>query len=270
MLRTWTTCGGSRSSGSCSPSAACSWCRSCCSWSLVVGVVLDGARRLRRPVRDGGRARHGHAGVDALPQPRPGLADAGRLAPRALPAPAAPALAVLGAAGHAVEVLLRLPRAGGDRADGVARSSVLLLPEDAQRPVAAPPHCRRASCLATAIVILFTTPLQAIGEEYGFRGYLMQAFGSFFDGSRVGRAVAASPRAALFRAGPRRAELPAVLRPVRLRPHRGRPRDAGRRSRGRHRAAHPEQPARLRRRDRPRPARQHPQRSPRRPGGSCR
>ena len=32
--------------------------------------------------------------------------------------------------------------------------------------------------LATAIVILITTPLQALGEEYAFRGYLMQAFGS--------------------------------------------------------------------------------------------
>ena len=32
--------------------------------------------------------------------------------------------------------------------------------------------------VATGIVILFTTPLQAIGEEYAFRGYLMQAFGS--------------------------------------------------------------------------------------------
>ena len=34
--------------------------------------------------------------------------------------------------------------------------------------------------LATAMVILLTTPLQALGEEYGFRGYLMQAFGSLF------------------------------------------------------------------------------------------
>jgi membrane protease YdiL (CAAX protease family) len=32
--------------------------------------------------------------------------------------------------------------------------------------------------VATALVILFTTPLQAMGEEYAFRGYLMQAFGS--------------------------------------------------------------------------------------------
>ena len=32
--------------------------------------------------------------------------------------------------------------------------------------------------VATGIVILLTTPLQALGEEYAFRGYLMQAFGS--------------------------------------------------------------------------------------------
>jgi membrane protease YdiL (CAAX protease family) len=32
--------------------------------------------------------------------------------------------------------------------------------------------------VALAVVILLTTPLQAMGEEYGFRGYLMQAFGA--------------------------------------------------------------------------------------------
>ena len=35
----------------------------------------------------------------------------------------------------------------------------------------------------SALVVLLTTPLQAAGEEYLFRGYLMQAFGSF-TGSR--------------------------------------------------------------------------------------
>jgi hypothetical protein len=40
-------------------------------------------------------------------------------------------------------------------------------------------HAPTGQLLATAIVIVLTTPLQAIGEEYGFRGYLMQAFGSF-------------------------------------------------------------------------------------------
>lgn len=33
---------------------------------------------------------------------------------------------------------------------------------------------------AIAIVVLLTTPLQAMGEEYLFRGYLMQAIGSFW------------------------------------------------------------------------------------------
>lgn len=33
---------------------------------------------------------------------------------------------------------------------------------------------------AIAVVVLLTTPLQAIGEEYLFRGYLMQAIGSFW------------------------------------------------------------------------------------------
>ena len=35
----------------------------------------------------------------------------------------------------------------------------------------------------SGVVILLTTPLQAIGEEYLFRGYLLQAVGSLF-GSR--------------------------------------------------------------------------------------
>ena len=34
--------------------------------------------------------------------------------------------------------------------------------------------------LLTALVVLCTTPLQAAGEEYLFRGYLLMAFGSFF------------------------------------------------------------------------------------------
>jgi len=46
--------------------------------------------------------------------------------------------------------------------------------------------------LAIAIVVLLTTPLQALGEEVGFRGYLMQAIGSFFDG--VAEALTLPPR----------------------------------------------------------------------------
>lgn len=36
------------------------------------------------------------------------------------------------------------------------------------------------STAISAVVILLTTPLQAAGEEYLFRGYLLQAFGSLF------------------------------------------------------------------------------------------
>lgn len=36
--------------------------------------------------------------------------------------------------------------------------------------------------IALALVVLLTTPLQAMGEEYGFRGYAMQAFGALSDG----------------------------------------------------------------------------------------
>ena len=44
------------------------------------------------------------------------------------------------------------------------------------------PNKMTGTLVATGIVILLTTPLQAIGEEYAFRGYLMQAFGSFTHG----------------------------------------------------------------------------------------
>lgn len=37
-----------------------------------------------------------------------------------------------------------------------------------------------------AVVVALTTPLQAIGEEYGFRGYLLQAFGSLANRPWVG------------------------------------------------------------------------------------
>jgi membrane protease YdiL (CAAX protease family) len=48
--------------------------------------------------------------------------------------------------------------------------------------------------LAFLLVILVSTPLQAMGEEYGFRGYAMQAFGALTDS--VSRALGASPRRA--------------------------------------------------------------------------
>jgi len=41
-------------------------------------------------------------------------------------------------------------------------------------------HFTRSTALS-AVVVLLTTPLQAAGEEYLFRGYLLQAFGSLFN-----------------------------------------------------------------------------------------
>jgi uncharacterized protein len=69
----------------------------------------------------------------------------------------------------------------------------MLLPHDAN-DFSGTPHMPTGQLLATAVVILFTTPLQAMGEEYGFRGYLMQAAGSFVDG--VAEGLGLSRRAA--------------------------------------------------------------------------
>lgn len=52
--------------------------------------------------------------------------------------------------------------------------------------------------VAIAVVVLLTTPFQAAGEEYLFRGYLLQAFGSFFRRRAVGKWVAIVLTATLF------------------------------------------------------------------------
>jgi membrane protease YdiL (CAAX protease family) len=52
-----------------------------------------------------------------------------------------------------------------------------LLPHD-PNDLSGEPNQLTGVLIATGIVILLTTPLQALGEEYAFRGYLMQAFGS--------------------------------------------------------------------------------------------
>jgi membrane protease YdiL (CAAX protease family) len=52
-----------------------------------------------------------------------------------------------------------------------------LLPSDPSG-VSGSPHLPTGQLLVTSVVILLTTPLQALGEEYAFRGYLMQAVGS--------------------------------------------------------------------------------------------
>jgi uncharacterized protein len=53
----------------------------------------------------------------------------------------------------------------------------LVLPHD-PNDITGKLHHFTPTMVALAVVILVTTPLQAMGEEYAFRGYAMQAFGS--------------------------------------------------------------------------------------------
>ncbi len=52
-----------------------------------------------------------------------------------------------------------------------------VLPSDPNGLDSSPNHVT-GTLVAIGVVVLFTTPLQAIGEEYAFRGYAMQAFGA--------------------------------------------------------------------------------------------
>ena len=60
----------------------------------------------------------------------------------------------------------------------VSTAISLLLPSGPQDTVSGEAAFPTGQLLVTTVVIMLTTPLQAIGEEYAFRGYLMQAFGS--------------------------------------------------------------------------------------------
>lgn len=53
------------------------------------------------------------------------------------------------------------------------------LPDDVDAVLGDPPEHLTGRLVALGLVILLTTPFQAIGEEYVFRGYLNQAFSSF-------------------------------------------------------------------------------------------
>jgi uncharacterized protein len=53
-----------------------------------------------------------------------------------------------------------------------------LVPQDANPDVSLDVNPWTGTTLALGIVMLLTTPLQAAGEEYAFRGYLLQAVGS--------------------------------------------------------------------------------------------
>jgi membrane protease YdiL (CAAX protease family) len=56
----------------------------------------------------------------------------------------------------------------------------MLLPGDSENDLAGTLNDFTTTTAVTAVVILLTTPLQAAGEEYLFRGYLLQAVGSLF------------------------------------------------------------------------------------------
>jgi membrane protease YdiL (CAAX protease family) len=60
----------------------------------------------------------------------------------------------------------------------IASVTVSYFLPDNPNDISGEPNELTGTLLATGLVILLTTPLQALGEEYAFRGYLMQAFGS--------------------------------------------------------------------------------------------
>ncbi len=64
-----------------------------------------------------------------------------------------------------------------------------LLPHQAGGDIGGEVNELTGTLIATGIVILVTTPLQALGEEYAFRGYLMQAFGSLTHGIASGLGI---------------------------------------------------------------------------------
>lgn len=68
----------------------------------------------------------------------------------------------------------------------------LLLPGAQQADVTAKVNDFTTTTALLAVIVLLTTPLQAAGEEYVFRGYLMQAIGSLFNNKWVALVVTAT------------------------------------------------------------------------------
>ena len=139
---------------------------------------MDGKFRAVVEDIDAGEGRTGRA---ARAQPRHRLAHPGDLVHHAGAARHASALAGLRPAAVAVEVLRVLPglRGGRRRRAGPRRCVAPVERGEISGSLSA---VTRTTVLS-GVVILLTTPLQAIGEEYLFRGYLLQAVGSLF-GSR--------------------------------------------------------------------------------------
>jgi uncharacterized protein len=64
-----------------------------------------------------------------------------------------------------------------------AQAAAALVAGDGSSPTGA--HSSMSTQVALALVVLLTTPLQAAGEEYFFRGYLNQAIGAYVRGPWV-------------------------------------------------------------------------------------
>ncbi len=75
----------------------------------------------------------------------------------------------------------------------------LVLPGQTETDLGALNDFTRTS-LAITIVVILTTPFQAAGEEYLFRGYLLQAIGSLFRHAAAGKWVAILVTATIFAA----------------------------------------------------------------------
>ncbi len=94
---------------------------------------------------------------------------------------------------------------GGIRWRWLARCALIVLPlwlvYLALGLVVAPPESARpAHWLALLIIVLTMTPFQAAGEEYLFRGWLMQNVGAYFRRPIVGLVPAVAVSAAVFAA----------------------------------------------------------------------
>jgi membrane protease YdiL (CAAX protease family) len=75
----------------------------------------------------------------------------------------------------------------------------LLLPQQAQsEQVGSTLNHFTSTTRDFALVVLFLTPLQAAGEEYAFRGYLLQAFGGLFRNQRLAIPVSILGSSLLF------------------------------------------------------------------------
>src|SRR5690606_14650175 len=100
---------------------------------------------------------------------------------------------LLGGLGLSLVLLLPLTLAGSLLVSGLGLGSEPAGGDDALWPLTP-----AASWLALAVVVLLTTPLQAAGEEYFFRGWATQWLGSLLRWRRAALVLPAVVTAVLF------------------------------------------------------------------------